>query len=97
MPPAVTAEPTPAPTPVDPETAALPAGAHNADWPPVIQEFDGVAMVLVPAGCFMMGSENGEDDEKLVHQVCFEESFWIDQTEVTNGQSTCGRYLTYPT
>ncbi len=41
---------------------------------------------LVPAGCFQMGSEDGEDDEKPVHEVCFEEPFWIDKYEVTNGQ-----------
>lgn len=28
----------------------------NTDWTSVIQEFDGVEMVLVPARCFMMGS-----------------------------------------
>jgi len=87
--PALTTESTPEPTPeltlVDPETASLPAGAHNADWMPVIQEFDGVAMVLVPAGCFEMGSTQS-DDEHPVHQVCFEEPFWIDRFEVTNEQ-----------
>lgn len=30
--------------------------SQNADWTPAVQEFDGVPMVLVPAGCFMMGS-----------------------------------------
>ena len=31
----------------------------------------------------MMGSEDGDDDEKPVHTV-YLDSFWIDQTEVTN-------------
>jgi len=100
--PAVTAEPTPEPTPVEPETAALSAGAHNTDWTPVIQEFDGVEMVLVPAGCFMMGSTEDEiaalieqEDsewaawywsESPQHRVCFEASFWMGRTEVTNAQ-----------
>jgi iron(II)-dependent oxidoreductase len=29
---------------------------HNAAWTPLAQVFDGVPMVLVPAGCFLMGS-----------------------------------------
>ncbi len=28
----------------------------NADWTPIEREVDGIVMVLVPAGCFMMGS-----------------------------------------
>ncbi len=57
--------------------------AQNSDWTPVIQEFIGVEMVIVPAGCFMMGSEDGASDEIPVHEVCFEEPFWLDETEVT--------------
>lgn len=59
---------------------------HNDDWELYIQEFDGVEMVLVPAGCFMIGSENGDDDETPVHEQCFNEPFWIDRYEVTNAQ-----------
>jgi Tol biopolymer transport system component/formylglycine-generating enzyme required for sulfatase activity len=71
----------------------------NADWEPVIREFDGVEMVLVPAGCFMMGSTDDEiaavaaqtgldwyENEGPQHRVCFEGPFWIDRTEVTNAQ-----------
>jgi formylglycine-generating enzyme required for sulfatase activity len=57
----------------------------NADWTPIERDFDGVTMVLVPAGCFMMGS-NERDDEKPVHEQCFDEPFWIDKYEVTNAQ-----------
>ena len=32
-----------------------------------------------------MGSTRS-DDEKPPHRVCFDEPFWIDRTEVTNGQ-----------
>ena len=34
----------------------------NDDWEPVIQEFDGVEMVLVPPGCFTMGSTDEQID-----------------------------------
>ncbi len=34
----------------------------------------------------MMGSEDGENDERPVHQQCISEPFWIDRYEVTNEQ-----------
>jgi sulfatase modifying factor 1 len=74
--------------PTEEPTSTLPGfepAIHNADWSPVIQNFDGVEMALAPVGCFMMGS-NEYDDEQPIHEVCFEESFWIDVYEVTNGQ-----------
>lgn len=85
------------PTPSDTPTAtltptAIPLGfpgnpvTSNAQWQPVTQIFDGVEMVLVPAGCFMMGSDDGEEDEKPARQQCFAEPFWIDKYEVTNAQ-----------
>ena len=42
----------------------------------------GVEMVQVPGGSFMMGSENGEEDEKPVHQVTVS-GFLMDRYEVT--------------
>lgn len=39
-------------------------------------------MVLVEGGTFMMGSENGRDNEKPVHEVKLE-SFYLGQTQVT--------------
>jgi formylglycine-generating enzyme required for sulfatase activity len=85
--PTATFTPTNTPTPTNTltplEQARIPV-THNVDWTPVIQDFgDGVEMVLVPAGCFEMGSNNGADNERPVTQQCFDEPFWIDQTEVT--------------
>ena len=40
----------------------------NADWTPVMEEFDGVQMMLVPAGCFMMGSS--EDEIEAAISIC---------------------------
>ena len=41
-------------------------------------------MVLIPAGSFQMGSNDGESDEKPVHTVQIS-SFYMDKYEVTNG------------
>lgn len=49
----------------------------NANWTPVEHSFDGVTMVLVPAGCFMMGDDGAGGEQ------CFDEPFWIDKYEVT--------------
>ncbi len=57
--------------------------SSNEEWTPYSEELNGVEMMLVPAGCFMMGSENREEDEKPVHDQCFDAPFWIDRTEVT--------------
>jgi len=45
---------------------------------------DGMVQVYVPAGEFLMGSENGNADEKPQHTVDLD-AYWIDKTEVTNG------------
>ena len=71
----------------------------NDEWLPVIREFGGIPMVLVPAGCFTMGSTDEQIDQYLTmlnrrglyadeqpaHRQCFQEPFWIDLYEVTNG------------
>jgi hypothetical protein len=66
-------------------TADAPITA-NSQWTPVTQTFDGIDMVLVPEGCFDMGSITGYDAEQPVGQVCFDTPFWLDRTEVTNAQ-----------
>jgi formylglycine-generating enzyme required for sulfatase activity len=74
------------PTPTAaPTSTFIPAGASNNNWTPMERDFDGVTMVYVPAGCFMMGSDDGNDNERPVHRVCLS-AFWIGQTEVTNAQ-----------
>jgi len=62
-------------------------------------------MVFVKGGTFMMGSEDGEDDEKPVHQVTLTD-YYIGKYEVTNaeyaefifdyGQSTTKATSDYP-
>lgn len=48
-----------------------------------ISSVDNMDMVYVPAGDFLMGSNDGADDEKPKHKVSLD-AFWIDKTEVTN-------------
>jgi serine/threonine-protein kinase len=46
---------------------------------------DEMVMIYVPAAEFEMGSDKGDTWEQPVHTVALD-AFWIDQTEVTNGQ-----------
>ena len=77
---------------VEPTNTTAPPGSpgnpvtSNSDWEPVIEEFDGVEMALVPVGCFMMGDDSGRDNEMPAHEQCFEEPFYIDVYEVSNRQ-----------
>lgn len=48
-----------------------------------ISPVDGMEMVAVPAGDFLMGSDNTEADEAPQHEV-YLDGFWMDETEVTN-------------
>jgi formylglycine-generating enzyme required for sulfatase activity len=52
-----------------------------------VSEKDGMEMVYVPAGEFLMGSTDSDtsasSDEKPQHRV-YLDAFWIDRTEVTN-------------
>ena len=71
--------------PNPPTPTFIPAGSPNNAWTPVVQEMNGIEMVKVPAGCFMMGSEDGDSDEKPTHEVCLS-AYWVGKTEVTNAQ-----------
>jgi formylglycine-generating enzyme required for sulfatase activity len=46
---------------------------------------DGTPMALVPAGEFLMGSNQGASDERPVHRV-FLDAYYIDKFEVTTSQ-----------
>ena len=46
---------------------------------------DGAPMVLIPAGEFQMGSNDGKDSEQPVHTV-YVDAFYMDVYEVTNAQ-----------
>lgn len=46
----------------------------------------GMEFVLVPAGSFIMGSENGDSSEKPVHKVTIRNGFYMGKYEVTQAQ-----------
>jgi len=52
----------------------------------VIHSKTGIEMVLVPAGVFTMGSDNGDPDEKPPHRVRITSPFYLGKYEVTVGQ-----------
>jgi serine/threonine protein kinase/formylglycine-generating enzyme required for sulfatase activity len=53
----------------------------------MVSEIDGMRLVFIPAGEFLMGSSAedalAEEDEKPQH-IVYLDAYWIDQTEVTN-------------
>jgi serine/threonine-protein kinase len=67
-------------TTVTPPPTVLPTSTPVISVSPV----DGMVLVFVPAGEFIMGSNDGDFDEKPVRTV-YLDAFWIDQTEVTHG------------
>jgi iron(II)-dependent oxidoreductase len=44
---------------------------------------DGNSMAFIEAGAFLMGNDDGADDQKPAHEV-YLDSYWIDTFEVTN-------------
>jgi len=73
----------------------------SENWIPQESNFQGVYMVLVPMGCFMMGSSNEEivtlssqyrnlsavfSNQEPQTRVCFDAPFWIDKYLITNKQ-----------
>ncbi|HPL82143.1 MAG TPA: SUMF1/EgtB/PvdO family nonheme iron enzyme, partial [Anaerolineaceae bacterium] len=51
----------------------------------MVREIDSMEMVFVPEGIFIMGSDDGYNDERPVREV-YLDAYWIDKYEVTNAQ-----------
>ncbi len=97
LPPTSTSRPSATPIPpTQPSTAsATPPPSFTPTRPPPthtpgpgatqVSAADGMIQVFVPAGEFLMGSEDGyaEGDEQPQHTVDLD-AYWIDRTEVTN-------------
>jgi len=80
---------TPTPT-LSAEQLALMPVARNEDWIPYEREIDGVTMVLVPVGSFVMGSTQEEIDRVYnqcveIYGDCNREGF---ERETQNGDNT---------
>ncbi|MGQ4810620.1 Hercynine oxygenase [Candidatus Entotheonellaceae bacterium PAL068K] len=63
-------------------TEAMP----DEEWPPTLRDRWGIEFVRIPAGVFMMGSQNGDQDEQPVHRVWISQPFYLGKYEVTQGQ-----------
>ncbi len=59
--------------------------ASNGAGPEIIKGKDGAPMVLIPAGSFLMGSNDGLPNERPEHTVTLN-AYYIDQFEVTAGR-----------
>jgi len=79
--PSSTSTPTLTPTPSD---TPIPAVTTNKQWMPQIKVFNDVPMVLVPPGCFTMGSSDIKDAP--LNKFCFDTPFWLDEFLVTQSQ-----------
>lgn len=75
--------PVPTPAPVTPSRVQEAVGVYPSDG--LAPGIDGAPMVRVPAGEFLMGSNDGGADEKPPHRV-FLDTFAIDTYEVTNAR-----------
>lgn len=82
--PSQTATQAPTQTPASSPTSTRPP-AQAGDRRAISRGGVEVEQVFIPAGSFMMGSEDGEENERPIHEVTLD-AFWIDRTEVTNAQ-----------
>ena len=64
-------------------TSTIASTLTSTPLPTVIIDTKGVPMALIPAGEFIMGSVDGEDDAISVHTVLLD-TFYMDKYEVTN-------------
>ena len=76
--PTITTSPTPTAvsTPTNTSTPTPDIGSTQTS------PLDGMALVYVPEGSFLMGYSGGYDDEQPQHSIMLD-AFWIDKTEVT--------------
>lgn len=66
--------------------AQKPAGEERLSGTGISEKLlPGLDFVLVRGGCFRMGSDTGNYDEKPVHDVCVSD-FYLSKYEVTQGQ-----------
>ncbi|ABK43960.1 protein of unknown function DUF323 [Magnetococcus marinus MC-1] len=64
-----------------PEPVTTPAKALES-W---TEKNTNMRFIRIPGGCFNMGSNQGDDDEKPIHRACVD-GFWLGQFEITQAQ-----------
>ncbi len=82
----VIAKPKPTPTP---KSSTPPARTNRTSSRPLSRTRTiktDIEFVLIPSGRFTMGSNNGNADEKPIHQVTIRQSFYMGKYEVTQRQ-----------
>jgi len=83
QPPAESAGETPAPPP---EATAPPEPTMPPMESPRVRPADGMVMVHVPAGEFLMGDDKAATAPERPEHLVFLDEYWIDRMEVTNAQ-----------
>jgi formylglycine-generating enzyme required for sulfatase activity len=73
-------------TPLAPSAPTEPAALSAAVVIETHTNIIGMEFILIPAGEFMMGSENGGSAERPVHRVTISNSFYLGKYEVTQEQ-----------
>lgn len=56
---------------------------------PFVRSQDDKAMAYVPAGEFLMGSDDSDplaSEDEIPQRLVYLDAFWVDQTEITNGE-----------
>lgn len=74
------------PTRNDNQVVAQPSPANAGQRPQFVKDNLGLEFVWIPSGSFMMGSENGDGNERPVHRVLINEGFYMGKCEVTQAQ-----------
>jgi formylglycine-generating enzyme required for sulfatase activity len=67
-------------------TAQAPVGSRPRDQADITTLFSGNKFVRISAGEFMMGSTNGDEDEKPAHRVRISQGFEMGKYKVTQAQ-----------
>ena len=67
---------------VDRTNSQAPSTAPGKELPPEVVTSSGIRMILIPAGRFLMGSDDGQSDQQPAHEVQID-AFLMDRYEVT--------------
>ncbi len=82
--------PSPPPASVEPRTQVAvgiyPTPSSKSPRPKTLRNTIGMEFVLIPAGAFMMGANDGSANEQPIHMVRMSRPFYLGKYEVTQGQ-----------